>query len=349
MYRPVLLTLLAAVLFGASTPLAKRLLGEVPPVLLAGVLYAGSGVGLALVLAVRWRVRGRTPGILALLRGRDAAWLAAAILSGGVLGPIALMLGLALTTASTAALLLNLEPVFTALLAWSAFREHFDRRIALGMASIVAGGLVLSAGPGRVAAAPGALLVASACLCWAIDNNCTRNVAEGDAIAIACIKGLVAGIANVVLAMTIGAAMPPWPTLAAGALVGVLGYGASLALFVVGLRELGTARTGAYFSIAPFVGAGLALLIQGDPMTASLGVAAALMGFGVWLHVTEKHSHAHVHEPIEHTHRHLHDEHHLHAHTASDPAGEPHEHAHVHAPIRHAHSHFPDIHHRHRH
>jgi drug/metabolite transporter (DMT)-like permease len=337
--------ILAALLFGASTPFAKRLVGEVPPQMLAGLLYLGSGVGLALVLAAR-----RSVARIARPAGRDWGWLAGAILFGGVIGPVLLMAGLLVTPASTASLLLNLEGVLTALLAWFAFRENFDRRIALGMALIVAGGVVLAWQPGAAAAGVwGPLAVALACACWALDNNLTRKVAANDAVLIACLKGLAAGAVNVGAALFAGQALPDATTGAAAAALGFFGYGLSLVLFVVALRNLGTARTGAYFSVAPFFGAVLALALLGESASPALIAGGALMAAGVWLHLTERHEHEHEHEPMAHEHAHVHDEHHRHEHAFAWDGKEPHTHRHEHGPLRHKHPHYPDIHHRHRH
>src|SRR5215469_10663287 len=218
--RGILNALAAAVLFGASTPIAKILVGEMPPVLLAGLLYAGSGVGLGIGLLLR-RLAGsaEAPGGFALPRGEDRKWLAGAVLFGGVLGPVLLMLGLSSTLASASALLLNLEGVFTALVAWFVFRENFDRRIAAGMALIVGGGLVLSWTPGHLTLSRGALLIAGACLCWAIDNNLTRKVSASDAMTVACAKGLIAGAVNIGAALFAGALMPSLSVTAAAAVL----------------------------------------------------------------------------------------------------------------------------------
>ena len=335
----------AAALFGASTPLAKLLLGRTSPVLLAGLLYLGSGIGLSLLRLARGRQGGEAP-----LERSSYPWLAGAVLFGGVLGPVLLMLGLAATPASTAALLLNLEGVFTALLAWFVFKENFDRRIALGMALIVAGGVVLSWQSGGGFTLPvGSLAVAGACLCWGIDNNLTQKVSAGDPFQVAAIKGAVAGVVNLAIALLLGAHLPGGGVLAGALVVGFLGYGLSLALFVLALRHIGTSRTGAYFSLAPFVGAAAALALLREPVGPLFFGAAALMGAGVWLHLTEKHEHRHTHEALEHTHRHVHDLHHLHAHNGTEPPGEPHTHRHRHEPLTHTHPHYPDIHHRHRH
>jgi len=332
--------LAAALLFGASTPCAKLLLGEVDPWLLAGILYLGSGLGLS---ALRW-VRRKEAAPLG--RG-DGKWLAGAVLAGGVAGPVLLLYGLAHTTAATSSLLLNAEGVLTALLAWIVFRENAGRRVVLGMAAIIAGAVVLSWPQGSVAASWPAFAILAACLCWAIDNNLTRKVSLRDPVQIAAIKGLGAGIGNLALALAWGAPLPAPGVVAIGAALGLFGYGLSLVAFVVALRDLGTARTGAYFSTAPFAGAALAVALLGEPLSPGLLAAALLMGVGVWLHLTERHEHLHRHEALEHEHAHTHDEHHRH-HGGHEPAGE-HVHPHRHEPLTHCHPHFPDAHHRHTH
>lgn len=348
---PIAGALVAAGLFGASTPAAKALGVDVNPFALAGLLYAGSGIGLGAWLLVR-RLAGRAvPHGIA---PADRLWLAGAILAGGVVAPALLMFGLAQTQASVASLLLNLESVFTALIAWFVFRENFDRRIAAGMALITAGGVLLafdgSATPGASGQVDGAaLLVAAACLAWAIDNNLTRKVSSGDALSIAAIKGCVAGASNLAMAAATGATLPGASASIATMGVGFAGYGLSLVLFVVALRDLGTARTGAYFSTAPFVGIAIGITALGEPATAAFWGAAALMAAGVWLHVSERHEHPHAHEALEHAHRHSHDEHHRHEHGFEWDGREPHTHPHKHSPVVHSHPHFPDIHHRHGH
>jgi drug/metabolite transporter (DMT)-like permease len=342
----VLAALAAALLFGASTPFAKALVGAVPPVLLAGLLYAGSGIGLSLVRLTR--DAGLKP---AGLSSAEWPWLLGAIIAGGVLAPVLLMYGLTRTSAAEASLLLNLEAVLTALLAWIVFRENADRRVVLGMALIVAGGVVLAwpaAGAGRTGGI-GAWSVAGACACWALDNNLTRKVSAGDPLFIAGTKGLAAGITNIALALALGAQLPPpaWSAAAMG--VGFLGYGVSLALFVLALRGLGSARTGAYFSTAPFVGAAIAIVAFGEPVSWPFWLAAALMAAGVWLHLAEVHEHEHAHEPLTHTHAHRHDAHHQHEHGFEWDGREPHTHEHTHEPLVHRHPHYPDVHHRHGH
>jgi drug/metabolite transporter (DMT)-like permease len=277
-------------------------------------------------------------------------WLAAAIFTGGVIAPVLLMFGLSRAAAAEAALMLNLEGVFTAVVAWVVFREHVDRRIAGGMVAIAAGAMVLAWNPAQsVRLSGGAMLVAGACLGWAIDNNLTRKVSASDPLQIAAIKGLVAGGVNIGVALSLGTSIPSPRILGLAALLGLVSYGVSLVLFVLALRDLGAGRTSAYFSTAPFVGALIGVVLLGEPVTVRLGVAAGLMMIGVWLHVSERHEHEHLHEPLEHEHRHQHDEHHRHEHDSSAPPGEPHSHRHVHAILRHRHPHYPDIHHRHGH
>lgn len=341
--------LLAAALFGASTPLAKLLVGAVPPLLLAGLLYLGSGVGLLGWWLLRRQRSATRAAREAPLTRHDLPWLGGAVISGGVLGPWLLMLGLAHTEAASASLLLNLEGVFTALIAWFVFRENFDRRIALGMGFIVAGGALLSwPGAGGVSASPWTLAILGACLAWAIDNNLTRKVAASDPVQIAGLKGLVAGITNTGIALALGQALPDAPVAAAAAAVGLFGYGMSLVLFVLALRHLGSARAGAYFSLAPFIGAALSMLLLGEAPGPLFWAAAGLMAVGVWLHLTERHRHEHAHS-LTHTHGHIHDEHHRHTHDSSWEGAEPHSHHHAHGPSFHTHPHYPDIHHRHAH
>jgi drug/metabolite transporter (DMT)-like permease len=316
---------------------------------LAGLLYLGSGVSLGFYGAVRGRW-SRSHGHEATVRRDDWPWLGSAVVIGGVIAPVLLMFGLWLVSAVEASLLLNLEGVFTAIVAWVVFREHVDARIATGMIAISLGALLLAWDPTRpVKLTVGALLVASACLGWAIDNNLTRKVSGRDPLQIAAIKGLTAGVVNVIIAMSIGAALPGPTTVLLAALLGLVSYGVSLVLFVLALRGLGAGRTTAYFSTAPFIGAAIGVIVLGEAVTPRLFVAAALMTIGVWLHVSERHDHEHVHEPVEHDHRHEHDEHHRHAHDASAPPGEPHAHRHVHEALRHRHPHYPDLHHRHGH
>lgn len=341
------MALLSALLFGISTPIAKILLGAVDPLMLAALLYLGAGLGVALARLLGRRLR-LLPEEAPLVRA-DLPWLALAVAGGGVLGPVLLMAGLARTDAASASLLLNLESLLTLAIAWIVYRESYDRRLLLGAASILAGAILLSWRGGGLGLQPGALLIALACLAWAVDNNLTRKISGADPLQIAAVKGLVAGAVNIAIALAAASGVPAWPALGAGLALGAVSYGASLALFVLALRHLGTARTGAYFASAPFLGAVLAVVLLAEPPTVSLLVGGGLMAAGLWLHLAERHEHEHVHEPMAHGHRHVHDEHHRHPHGPDDPPGEPHTHHHVHARLVHRHPHFPDLHHRHDH
>ena len=348
MWPGVPMALAAAALFGASTPLAKLLLGAgVSPWLLAGLLYLGSGLGLLWILALRFGM-GRAVSE-APLRSHNLPWMGAVVLFGGIAGPVLLMVGLASTPASTASLLLNLEGLATMAIAWLVFRENVDRRLLLGAAAILAGAAVLSWSGPVGGLGLGGVAIAGACLAWGIDNNLTRKLSSADPLQITAIKGLFAGAANLALALGNGAHLPPLDMTIAAGLLGLAGYGASLILFVLALRHLGAARTGAYFSTAPFLGAVLAITVLGEPATVPLLIAAVLMGIGVWLHLSERHEHDHSHEPLEHEHRHVHDAHHQHVHGPGEPDGEPHSHWHLHEPLTHGHAHYPDLHHRHGH
>ena len=339
------MALAAAVLFGAAAPFAKLLLGEVAPQLLAGLLYLGAGIGLA---AVHFgRVALGIPAPEAPLRAGDLFWLAAVVVFGGVLGPLLLMLGLARTDAASGSLLLNLEGLFTMGIAWLVFRENVDRRLLLGALAILGGAAILSWGGRGIEVDTGAMLIAAACLAWGMDNNLTRKLSSADPVLTAMIKGLAAGTVNAGFAMLSGAAIPAAAIVGASAMVGFVGIGISLVLFVLALRHLGTARTSAYFSLAPFIGAVLAIGLLHEAVSVNLALAGLLMGFGLWMHLAERHEHEHTHEALEHEHSHSHDAHHRHTHEGA--VSEPHSHWHRHAPLRHSHPHYPDLHHRHGH
>ena len=341
--RGAVAALASAALFGAGAPAAKALLADSSPWMLAGILYTASG--LALALSRKFGHRGPVG-----LARRDLPYLIGAVGFGGVVGPVLLMTGLQNMPASGASLLLNAEGIFTALIAWVVMRESTSRRIILGFVAIAAGALVLS-WPGQPTFAGPAptLAILGGCLAWGIGNNLTGRISLADATWLAMVKGLVAGPVNLLLAVSLGAHLPALPTLVGGGLVGVLAYGISLVLFIVGMRHLGAARAGAHYAVAPFFGAAVAVA-AGEPVTRNLLLAGALMAFGVWLHVTEKHQHEHVHTPLTHTHAHTHDDlHHGHQHKPRVPAGTRHVHGHTHDPVVHSHQHYPDAHHQHDH
>lgn len=338
--------LLSATLFGLGTPIVKLLIGQSSPVLLAGLLYLGGGIGLLVIRVLRdkgW--------YWPFLRRSDWYWLLAAVFFGGLVAPVFLLYGLSHVTGSTASLLLNLEMVLTAVIAWLVFKENAGTRILLGMLFIVAGSLIL--GWSNNVAKSGQLLsilaIVIACAGWAIDNNLTHKVSATDAIFIACCKDMIAGIFNTVLALSMGAAMPYTGNLLEVLTLGLFSYGCGLALFILALRNLGTARTSAYFSISPFVGVAFALSVLHEQATPAFWIACLLMVVGVWLHITEHHEHEHTHDALCHSHSHVHDEHHQHIHDFNWDGTEPHTHRHIHDEITHSHPHYPDIHHRHRH
>lgn len=347
----VVLALLSAALFGISTPAAKVLLGSIDPIILAGLLYSGAGLGVAILRrAGRSFLLAQVGAPEVPLQRKDVPWLAGAIVAGGMIGPVLLMAGLARTDAATASLLLTLEGVATALMAWFIFHENFDRRIALGMACLVAGAAVLAwSGQPTLSGLLGPFAIVGACAAWGLDNNLTRRVSLADPLQIVELKGLIAGPVSLTLGILTGGIFPGLSALMLAGVVGFIGYGVSLALFVMALRHLGTARTGAYFSTAPFMGTVVAVLFLREPVTLQLLTAGLLMGFGVWLHLTEDHEHEHVHEPLEHSHPHVHDAHHQHGHSPDDPPGEPHTHRHRHERLVHKHPHVPDMHHTHGH
>ncbi|MFI0843690.1 EamA family transporter [Mesorhizobium sp. IMUNJ 23232] len=341
LFPGVPLALGSAALFGATPPLSKLLLDAVDPFMLAGLLYFGAGVGLAL-----YRAFDRAAEREARLLKKNAPWLVLAIVLGGAIAPVLLMFGLTLTTAANASLLLNLEGLATMTIAWLVYRENVDRRLLFGALAILVGAVLLS-WQGQGALDVGALLVAGACLAWGLDNNFTRKISAADPVAIAMLKGLVAGAVNLSIALASGASLPALQVAAAAGVLGLLGIGVSLVMFILALRHLGTARTGAYYSLAPFIGAVLAITLLAEPLTMRLVAAAVLMGVGLWLHLSERHEHDHSHEALEHEHAHTPDPHHQHDHDG--PVSEPHSHWHRHEPMRHKHPHYPDLHHRHSH
>lgn len=345
-YSGAALAMASAALFGITTPAAKLFLQSTDPFVLVGLLYLGSGAGL-----LAFRLLKPSGGHDRRLSPPEIFWLGCAIFFGGVLAPILLMLGLARVAASSASLLLIFEGVATALMAWFVFGENFDRRIAFGMLAITIGAAILvwpteAFSLGNML---GPVCIIGACLAWALDNNLTRKAALADPVQIAMFKGLIAGGVTLAAALLHGASLPELSGIGLVAGVGLLGYGVSLILFVLALRNIGAARTGAYFSIAPFIGAGFSLPMLGEPLTWQFVWACLFMAAGIWLHLTERHEHEHEHAPEEHDHSHVHDIHHLHDHGPDDPVGEPHSHKHRHAGLRHSHAHFPDSHHQHSH
>lgn len=350
--RAVLLVLLAAVLFGASAPLAKLLLGNFDPIFLAACLYLGSGAGAWLLFSLQ-RSRKTVQSTEASLTRSDLPWLAGAVAAGGVIAPILLMLGLAQTPASTASLLLNFEGVATVLLAAWWFKEAVDRRIFLAVALVTLAAILLSWVPGRWGVTPGALAVLAACLFWGLDNNLTRHISGKDPLMIVGFKGLVAGSFSLLLALALGRPLPSPGLVGLAMLLGAFSYGLSIQFFILALRSLGAARTSTLYNVAPFVGVALAFILLHEIPTILFWLALPLMIAGAWLMVSERHAHAHLHPAITHSHAHTHpgDPHHQHVHPDLEPTTEPftHAHEHEHDEFTHTHPHTPDLHHWHEH
>jgi drug/metabolite transporter (DMT)-like permease len=340
--------LIAAFFFGLIAPGTKYFSQSIPPQSLAGILYFFAGLGLFLIILLRNEIRGAVKQI----QIKDQKWFLTAIIFGGILGPAFLTYGLINISGSTASLLLNLESVLTSLIAWFIFKEHFEKKIVFGMFFIIAGCLILSfrlQDGGGQDTITGFIFITLACLSWSIDNNVTRNISHLNPIFISSIKGLIAGSSNLFFGYLIGEKLNFNYNLLQAGLLGFLGIGISLVAFITSLSKIGTARTGALFSTAPFIGSILSLLILNEEVSTPFLIALTLMACGIWLHLSEDHSHNHTHLEIEHSHIHIHDLHHQHTHNSNDPKGEPHLHTHVHNQITHEHPHFPDSHHEHSH
>ena len=327
----------SALLFGAATPAAKLILDRVPPVTLAGLLYLGAAMVAGPVVATHPFVR---PSRL------DLAKVAGAVVIGGALAPVLLLTGLDRTPASTASLLLNLELVATAILAWLFFGEHIGRRAAAGLTALAAAGMLLTGAGGAMGT--GSILIVGACVCWGLDNNLTATATGVTPAEITLAKGVVAGTVN----LGIGVATEH-PGLTIGPvgwalMVGAFGYGLSIMLWVTSARRLGAARSQGVFATAPFIGMALGWIITRDPVRASQVGALTVMAVGVTLVVSSSHRHEHHHPAQEHDHRHRHDDGH-HDHDHPEPIEGPHAHPHEHQELLHAHAHLPDDAHRHRH
>ena len=346
---PKLLAMLAAVLFGASAPLSKLLLGDITPVLLAALLYLGCGFGLLILRGAR-SLTARHDGKEAGLARRDIPWLVGAIIAGGVAAPVALMIGLAVTPAATASLLLNFEAVATGVIAAVAFKEALGRRIWTAVALITAASIMLTWDTsGAWGFSAGAAAVVLACVLWGIDNNLTRNISAKDPLSIVTIKGIAAGTVSLVIALSAGSGFPGAQAVAAALTLGFVSYGTSIVLFVLAMRSLGAARTSAFFGSAPFVGVVMSLILFKEWPGVTFALSLPLMIAGTVLIFRERHAHVHRHQALEHEHRHTHDdEHHGHCarrgrSTKSTPT------ATRTRKLEHGHPHTPDIHHRHAH
>jgi drug/metabolite transporter (DMT)-like permease len=346
---PFIFIIISASLFGISTPLAKLLVKNIPPVALAGLFYLGAFAGLSLYsIARRKRLIDPDKKVVSLEK-KDFFWLAGAVLTGGIIGPISLMMGLTLVSGFSASLLLNLEGLATAIIAVFIFKENAGKHLWLALVCMTIAGLFLTWDPGQGKFnLVGPLLILLAMVCWGIDNNLTRNISDKDPIQITRIKGLVAGIISLSLALILGMKILLDLKIALALLLGSFSYGISLVFFIKALEKLGSSRAGAFFSFAPFIGTIASLIILREWIGWVMFPAAGFMIIGVWLIISERHSHLHLHKSITHTHSHKHsDRHHLHEHSGT--FFEPHTHEHTHFELSHIHVHWPDTHHRHGH
>lgn len=341
-----LLSLLSAALFGVSPVLAKLVIGDMSPILLAGLLYLGSGIGLQIYLFVQ---RKDTISELKLLSNKNRFKLLGTIIAGGILAPLCLAYGIKLGSAFEVSLLLNLETVATTLIAWLIFREHVGREVWLGKILLVIGGIFITINlQNGFSISHAGLFLAAACIFWGMDNNLTRDIEELSPTVLASIKGWIAGTFNTLLALSLGHFSVGVGQAAGTLLIGAFSFGLSLVLFIEALRLIGASRTSTYFAIGPFIGMLLSVLLLREHPTNLQWIASVIMAAGLLIVYKERHSHIHTHPPITHKHPHIHDEHHQHNHTSQE-GPEPHEHTHTHKALTHEHVHWPDIHHRHKH
>lgn len=337
--------IISAVLFGISMPLAKLIVKEISPMALAGLLYLGVFVGLSLYSVI---IKKRT-NTLDKLEKKDIPWLAGAVIAGGVIGPISMMIGLTYVSGFVGSLLLNLEGVTTAIIAVLIFKENTGKHFWLALACMTIAGILLTWDSSQSKfSLVGPMFIVLAMICWGIDNNLTRNISDKDPIQIAKIKGFVAGTISLLLSLIFGYKLSFNIWIAFASLLGAFSYGISLVFFIKALKGLGSSRTGAFFSVAPFIGAVFSIIILKEPIGWVMFPAAGFMIIGALLIVSERHLHIHIHKPLIHIHSHKHnDMHHIHEH--SENVNSPHIHEHPHYELCHEHIHWPDIHHRHEH
>ncbi len=346
--KPLFYVMLSGALFGISPTIAKLLVTDMPPVALAGFLYLGAFIGLSLFTVLHGTTSSKAIAKEPSLVRKDLPWLAGAILTGGIIAPIALMTGLTMASGYATSLLLNLEGVATAIIAVLVFNEYAGKRLWLALLFMTMAGVLLAWSPTQgTADLTGLFLIVLAMICWGIDNNLTQRISNKNPIQIAQLKGIIAGTTSLTLAILLGLQMPFDAIIVYALILGALSYGLSLVLFIKALEGLGSSRTGAFFSFGPFIGAVASVLILGESITWLMLTATALMVVGVWTLLTERHGHMHRHEKVIHEHVHNPDSHHQHAHP--EVQERPHSHVHAHEEMVHGHVHWPDQHHRHEH
>ena len=341
-HRAVLLAVLAAACYGVSAPLSKLLLVELSPALMAALLYLGAGLGMGIINLLRGKRSKEAP-----ITRKEWPYVLGMIVLD-ILAPIALMLGLQRTTPANASLLNNFEIVATSLIALLLFKEAVGRRLWMAIALITLSCILLTVeDAGSFNFSAGSLLVLLAAVCWGLENNCTRMLSLKDPLQVVVIKGFGSGTGALIIALMARETAGSLTYMALALLLGFFAYGLSITLYIRAQRELGAARTSAYYAVAPFIGVGLSFLMFREPVGWMFALAFSLMVLGAYFAAVERHSHLHHHEALTHEHRHSHgDGHHLHSHSEGDVE---HSHVHTHAPHSHKHPHTPDLHHQHRH
>ncbi len=342
--HPYALAVAAAALFGASTPASKLLLDRLHPVQLAGFLYLGAALAMVPIVAGERR-RHTVPPLDTANRRR----LAGAVVLGGIVGPVLLLVGLELASSTSVSLLLNFETAATAVLGAMVFREHFTPSTLLGVVGIVVAGLMLSWGEGGAPGIGAGLLVLCACICWAFDNHLTALIDGLTPSRSTLWKGFVASVVNLIVGFAVAPLGASYAYIAAAIVLGALSYGASIVLYITAAQHVGATRAQGVFASAPFIGAALSLLFLGEPLSNVQIAAGAILLVSIVAVLRGAHEHQHEHESTEHIHSHRHDDgHHGHEHPGL-PTATVHTHRHRHDHVDHAHPHWPDLHHRHRH
>lgn len=344
--QAVAMAVLAAALYGVSAPVAKLLLAEIPPTLMAALLYLGAGIGMAIILVARGLSRAKQSE--AKLTRRELPYVAGMI-SLDIMAPIFLMLGLSMTTASNASLLNNFEIVATSLIALFVFKEAIGRRMWVAIAFITFSSILLSVEDlSSFAFSIGSIFVLAACLCWGLENNCTRMLSLKDPLQIVVTKGFGSGLGCLIISMALHEFSHNVPYILVALCLGFVAYGLSIYFYISAQRELGAARTSAYYAAAPFIGVIISWIALNEKITGTFLIALVIMLVGAYLAISEKHGHSHLHEEI--THEHIHDHNDLHHDHAHEPEVlGPHTHVHTHQTLVHQHTHTPNLHHRHTH